>query len=92
MWTSWLWPDPLGTRRPRFNVQVKRQQQAVSAEGLRSFMAVRCEDDLGLFVCTRGFTKYAEAEALTQEKRRITQTSIEAKGRCRQSPTFGLTE
>lgn len=65
------WPDALGTRLPRVKVQVKRQQSAVSVDGLRSFMALLGEDDVGLFVCTGGFTKDAETEARTQEKRRI---------------------
>jgi restriction system protein len=71
------WPDPLGTRPPRIKVQVKRQQQAVSVDGLRSFMAVLGDDDVGLFVCTGGFTKDAEWEARTQEKRRITLISLD---------------
>ena len=66
------WPDALGTRPPRLKVQVKRQQQAVNVDGLRSFMALLGEDDVGLFVCTGGFTKDAETEARTQEKRRVT--------------------
>jgi restriction system protein len=61
------WPDVLGTRLPRVKVQVKRQQQAVSVDGLRSFMALLGDDDVGLFVCTGGFTKDAETEARTQE-------------------------
>ena len=71
------WPDALCTRPPRIKVQVKRQQQAVSGEGLRSFMAVLGDDDVGLFVCTGGFTKDAETEARTQEKRRITLIGLE---------------
>lgn len=71
------WPDPLGTRPPRIKVQVKRQQQAVSIDGLRSFMAVLGEDDVGLFVCTGGFTKDAEFEARTQEKRRVTLINLD---------------
>lgn len=65
-------PDVLGTRPPRIKVQVKRQVQAVSVDGLRSFMALLGDEDVGLFVCTGGFTKDAKAEARTQEKRRIT--------------------
>lgn len=65
-------PDVLGTRPPRIKVQVKRQQQAVTVDGLRSFMALLGDEDVGLFVCTGGFTKDAKAEARTQEKRRIT--------------------
>ena len=71
------WPDPLGTRPPRIKVQVKRQQQAVSVDGLRSFMAVLGDDDVGLFVSTGGFTRDAEFEARTQEKRRITLISLD---------------
>jgi restriction system protein len=62
----------LGTRPPRIKVQVKRQEQSVSVDGLRSFMALLGDEDVGLFVCTGGFTKDAKAEARTQEKRRIT--------------------
>ena len=71
------WPDALGTRPPRIKVQVKRQQQSVSVDGLRSFMALLGDDDVGLFVCTGGFTKDAETEARTQEKRRVTLIGLE---------------
>lgn len=71
------WPDALGTRPPRIKVQVKRQQQSVSVDGLRSFMALLGDDDVGLFVCTGGFTKDAETEARIQEKRRVTLIGLE---------------
>lgn len=71
------WPDALGTRLPRIKMQVKRQQVAVSVDGLRSFMALLGDDDVGLFVCTGGFTKDAEMAARTQEKRRITLIGLE---------------
>jgi restriction system protein len=71
------WPDALGTKPPRIKVQVKRQEQAVSVDGLRSFMALLGDDDVGLFVCTGGFTKDAEAEARTQEKRRVRLIGLE---------------
>ena len=70
--------DPLGTRAPRIKVQVKRQQQAVNCDGLRSFMAVLGDDDVGLFVSTGGFTKDAADEARTQEKRKVTLLNLEA--------------
>lgn len=66
------WGDPLGTRPPRIKVQVKRVQQKVNVEGLRSFMALLGEDDVGIFVTTGDFTKDAEDEARTQEKRKVT--------------------
>lgn len=71
------WPDALGTKPPRIKVQVKRQEQAVSVDGLRSFMALLGDDDVGLFVCTGGFTKDAEFEARTQEKRRVRLIGLE---------------
>jgi restriction system protein len=70
-------PDALGTRLPRIKVQVKRQQQSVSVDGLRSFMALLGDEDVGLFVCTGGFTKDAMTEARTQEKRRVTLIALD---------------
>jgi restriction system protein len=73
------WTDPLGTRPPRIKVQVKRQKEGstVSVEGLRSFMALLADDDVGLFVCTGGFTKDAAETARTQERRKITLIDLE---------------
>jgi restriction system protein len=65
-------PDPLGTRLPRIKVQVKRQQQTVNVDGLRSFMATLGSDDVGLFVSIGGFTKDARDEARAQATRRVT--------------------
>jgi len=64
--------DPLGTRPPRIKVQVKRVEASITVEGLRSFMALLGDDDVGLFVTTGTFTKDAQTEARTQEKRKIT--------------------
>jgi restriction system protein len=71
------WSDPLGVKPPRVKVQVKRQQTSVSVEGLRSFLAVLGEEDVGIFVCTGGFTKDARDEARTQEKRKISLIDLE---------------
>ena len=72
-----VWADPLGTRAPRIKVQVKRQAQSVTVDGLRSFMALLGEDDIGIFVATGGFTRDAEEEARTQEKRKVTLVDLE---------------
>lgn len=64
--------DPLGTKPPRIKVQVKRQSQKVDVDGLRSFMAVLGDGDVGIFVSIGGFTKNAADEARLQEKRKIT--------------------
>jgi restriction system protein len=65
--------DPLGTSGPRIKVQVKRNLKSakIDVSGLRSFMAVLGEDDVGLFVALSGFTKDAEWEA-RQSHRRVT--------------------
>jgi restriction system protein len=64
--------DPLGTRPPRIKVQVKRQAQRIDEDGLRSFLALVNEDDVGLFVSIGGFTRAAEEAARKQERRKIT--------------------
>src|SRR5207248_2411683 len=68
--------DPLGAQPPRIKVQVKRQSSAVGAEKFRSFLAMVGDGDVGIFVCTGGFTPDAETEA-RHEKRKITLISVE---------------
>ncbi len=69
--------DPLGTSVPRIKVQVKRREDKVTVEGLRSFMALLGDQDVGIFVSTGGFTSEAESEARTQEKRKVTLLDLE---------------
>lgn len=69
--------DPLGTKTPRIKVQVKRVVQKVDKDGLKSFMAIINEDDVGLFVSTAGFTRDAEEFARSQERRKITLIDLE---------------
>jgi len=64
--------DPLGATKPRIKVQVKRRADPTAVEGLRAFMSVLGDDDVGIFVCSGGFTRDAEDEARTQERRKIT--------------------
>jgi restriction system protein len=65
--------DPLGTSSPRMLVQVKRQPGTkTTADGLRSFMAVLGDRDVGIFISAGGFTSEAEREARSQERRRLT--------------------
>jgi restriction system protein len=71
------WPDPLGTKPPRIKVQVKRQIQTVTVEGVRSFLAVLGDEDVGLFVALGGFTKDAKDAARNQERRRLTLIDIQ---------------
>jgi restriction system protein len=69
--------DPLGTSTPRIKVQVKRQADKVNVGGLRSFMALLGEQDVGIFVATGGFTNDAESEARTKETRKLTLVDLE---------------
>ncbi len=69
--------DPLGTSAPRIKVQVKRRVDRVSVDGLRSFMAMLGEQDVGIFVSTGGFTSDAESEARTKETRKLTLVDLE---------------
>jgi restriction system protein len=69
--------DPLGTRVPRIKVQVKRLGQKVDVDGLKSFMAIISDHDVGLFVSAAGFTRDAEGFARAQERRQITLIDLE---------------
>ena len=65
--------DRLGTTTPRIKVQVKRQaQNKIAVEGIRAFLAVLGDDDVGIYISAGGFTSEAEREARSQEKRRLT--------------------
>lgn len=63
--------DPLGVKGPRIKVQVKRRNDSTAVNAVRGFMATLGDNDVGIFVCTGGFTREAESEARGQEKRRI---------------------
>ena len=69
--------DPLGTRAPRIKVQVKRQKNAVDLPGLKSFLANVNDGDVGIYVCTGGFTKDAAEHARNQERRKLTLIDVE---------------
>ncbi len=63
--------DPLGIAGARIKVQVKRHADRAPVQDIRSFMAILGDGDVGIFVCSGGFTKDAEQEARGQERRRI---------------------
>lgn len=69
--------DPLGTSAPRIKVQVKRRADKINVDGLRAFMALLGEQDVGIFVSTGGFTSDAEMEARTKETRKLTVIDLE---------------
>jgi restriction system protein len=69
--------DPLGTSAPRIKVQVKRRADKINVDGLRAFMALLGEQDVGIFVSTGGFTNDAQMEARTKETRKLTLINLE---------------
>ena len=69
--------DPLGTKPPRIKVQVKRISQKVDMDGLKSFLAIVNDHDVGLYVSSGGFTRDAEEFARSQERRQITLIDLE---------------
>jgi len=69
--------DPLGIRSPRIKVQVKRVGQNVTVDGLRSFMSLLGDDEVGLFVTTSGFTKDAHEEVKSEKKRKVTLVDVD---------------
>lgn len=64
--------DPLGASEPRIKVQVKRRQDKINVDGIRAFLAVLGDQDVGIFISIGGFTSDAAAEARHQERRRLT--------------------
>ncbi|GAB4240824.1 MAG: hypothetical protein OHK0028_19060 [Deltaproteobacteria bacterium] len=64
--------DPLGIQGPRIKVQVKRRGDKITIDGIRSFLALVGEKDVGLFISMGGFTRDAEDEVRRQERRRLT--------------------
>lgn len=64
--------DPLGTQGPRIKVQVKRRQDKMNVQEIRSLLGLLGDHDVGLFVSTAGFTAEAERLVREQERRRVT--------------------
>lgn len=64
--------DVLGATGPRIKVQVKRRADKITADGLKSFLAILGDHDVGIFVATGGFTRDAEIEWRAQERRKVT--------------------
>lgn len=69
--------DPLGTSGPRIKVQVKRRQDKMNVQEVRSLLGLLGDHDVGLFVSTGGFTSEAERLVREQERRRVTLLDLE---------------
>jgi len=70
--------DPLGATGNRIKVQVKRRADKAGAESVRSFLGVLSNNDIGLYICTGGFSPDAERAARESENKRL--TLIDVKG------------
>jgi restriction system protein len=64
--------DPVGARGPRILVQVKTKGQAVTLEGLKTFISVLSPTDYGLFISTGGFTSDVSEQLRANSFQRIT--------------------
>jgi restriction system protein len=69
--------DPLGATARRLKVQVTQGDRPVDIARVRSFLAVLHEDDIGVFVSLRGFTRDAEEFARVHARRRVTLLDLE---------------
>ncbi len=69
--------DPIGTRGPRIIVQVKHKGQAVTLEGVTTFLSVLGANDYGLFVSSGGFTGEVMDEIRTDPTQRTTLLNLE---------------
>jgi len=71
------YPNPLGSSGPRIKVHIRHHGQAATVESLRVFMAELNAHDLGIFVCSDGFTDQVLEAAISQELRKIRLISLE---------------
>jgi restriction system protein len=69
--------DPIGARGPRILVQVKHKGQAITLEGLKSFLSVLSTNDYGLLVSSGGFTNDVIEEIKNGSFQRTTLIDLE---------------
>jgi restriction system protein len=69
--------DPIGVKGPRILVQVKTKGQAVTLEGLKSFLLVLGPNDYGLFISTGGFTSDVMQQIKTNTFQKTTLLDLE---------------
>jgi len=64
--------DELGATGRRIKVQVKRKADPTGSPAINSFLGVLSKEDIGIFVCTGGFSSEAARTAREQENKRLT--------------------
>jgi restriction system protein len=70
--------DPIGAKGSRILVQVKHKGQAVTLEGLKTFLSVLGPNDYGLFISTGGFTNDVIDEIRTDAFQKTTLLDLES--------------
>jgi restriction system protein len=70
--------DPIGAKGPRILVQVKHKGQALTIEGLKTFLSVLGQNDFGLLVSTGGFTGDAKEELRMEAFQKVTVLDLES--------------
>jgi restriction system protein len=70
--------DPLGTHGPRILVQVRHKGQAVTMEGVNSFLTLLGANDYGLFISSGGFTGEVVEEVRADPEQRTTLLDLES--------------
>lgn len=69
--------DPLGAKGPRILTQLHHKGQAVTMEGLKSFLAAMGDGDYGLLISTGGFS-YEVTESMRKENfKKVTLLDLE---------------
>jgi restriction system protein len=64
--------DKIGASGRRIKVQVKRKADPAGTSVIHSFLGVLSEDDIGIFICTGGFSSDATRIAREQQNKRLT--------------------
>ncbi len=72
-----VYGDPLGVKGPRILVQVKHKGQAITLEGLKSFISVLSANDFGVLISSGGFTYDVMEEIRSEALQRTTLLDLE---------------
>jgi len=72
-----VYVDPIGVKGPRILVQVKHKGQAITMEGLKSFLSALGSNDYGLLVSSGGFTSDIKDEVMSDSFQKLTTWDLE---------------
>jgi len=69
--------DPIGAKGPRILVQVKHKGQAITMEGLKTFLSVLGTNDYGVLISSGGFTNEVMEEIRSDALQKTTLLDLE---------------